>query len=787
MAIIKFIVIGDPHIRKNPPSTRIDDFSNVILRKLMGISNLIKHHQAEMVIIPGDIFDSPRVDLALAGTVNNIIKSWDVDVYVVAGNHDLYGNNPKTLYNTMLGYAIQSGVLKLLTRKKNLDITTKDGTKVHIEGQQFHELIDDPQGDIEKDFGVRYPTTGTDINILVTHSYLFYEEKFPFLSRSKKQTGDKIRPYCTLVEDIPDSNDLIITGHYHEKIPVDSNIKPLILNPGSFTRTSITKRDIYYGLVSIENKKVSAKILKFPYAPKAIDIFDFTQHEEKKTRIRSLDDYKMSLSEAKTISSNDTYEVINNFASENNIPKEVLDKAIEKYTDSDTAFLNDESLVAQGYTAEKDDVMLEKVEIKNFMSHSKTTVDFTDGLNVLTGKSNSGKSAIFRAIIWCLFNKPTGSDFIRTGAQSTKVTVTLSNGYSITRQRSRKATGFYLVKNPNGETTKFEKIKSVPVEVSNASQMPIVKLSDNYSVCLNISTQLEGPFLLSSSSADKAAAIGRLRNMEPLDNTIYKLNSENLSNSKLITSKKKEKDELENKLSKEFSHLDKHKQIIDALKSLHQQTDDKLKESEKLESLLVAINKSKFLCTEADKLIKASNSIISCQNLKEETDKLISDLLNLVNLSAKMTTLEKQIKEAESKLDNSITLCEQENNIESLRDDIETINSLSKLSFSHSTLNNNIRQTLEPLNLDIEKAKEVLQETLLLSDKLKEINETKNKRDKLILNIKNSEKDYNKALSEIDKPEEELKQLIEANNICPLCGNKMSKDKLLKKGDGYEY
>jgi len=56
--------------------------------------------------------------------------------------------------------------------------------------------------------------------------------------------------------------------------------------------------------------------------------------------------------------------------------------------------------------------MLKHINIRNFQSHKNTTLSLVPGLNVFVGKTNSGKSAIFRAFQKVLRNTPKGGDFV---------------------------------------------------------------------------------------------------------------------------------------------------------------------------------------------------------------------------------------------------------------------------------------------------------------------------------------------------------------------------------------
>ena len=49
--------------------------------------------------------------------------------------------------------------------------------------------------------------------------------------------------------------------------------------------------------------------------------------------------------------------------------------------------------------------MIKSVEFQNFQSHKKTILEFVPGVNIIVGLSDAGKSAVMRAIKWCLKNQ----------------------------------------------------------------------------------------------------------------------------------------------------------------------------------------------------------------------------------------------------------------------------------------------------------------------------------------------------------------------------------------------
>ena len=47
-----------------------------------------------------------------------------------------------------------------------------------------------------------------------------------------------------------------------------------------------------------------------------------------------------------------------------------------------------------------------RITLENFQSHKHTEMEFGPELNVIVGPSDSGKSAIIRALKWVMYNEP---------------------------------------------------------------------------------------------------------------------------------------------------------------------------------------------------------------------------------------------------------------------------------------------------------------------------------------------------------------------------------------------
>jgi DNA repair exonuclease SbcCD ATPase subunit len=75
-------------------------------------------------------------------------------------------------------------------------------------------------------------------------------------------------------------------------------------------------------------------------------------------------------------------------------------------------------------------ILLRKIQLNNFLSHEKTEISFTDGEKALIdGASGAGKSALFDAILWCLYGQGRADNrsLVRKGAKKGSVCLELTS------------------------------------------------------------------------------------------------------------------------------------------------------------------------------------------------------------------------------------------------------------------------------------------------------------------------------------------------------------------------
>jgi exonuclease SbcC len=277
-------------------------------------------------------------------------------------------------------------------------------------------------------------------------------------------------------------------------------------------------------------------------------------------------------------------------------------------------------------------IKIKKVKISNFQSHENTILDFEDGLNVITGPSDQGKSAIIRAIKWALYNEPRGTEFIRYGMAGVKVEIEFSNGYRVVRERT-KSKNRYIVFTSDGSETVFEGFgNDVPDEVVKAHGMPKVMLDKDYISNLNISEQIEGPFLLSEPGSIRAKAIGRLTGMHIIDKAIrdciVDIRRENQTRERLIKEMK-----IINKTLETYGDLDILKNKIDSVDNSLTIIAGLLNKMSRLDALEKKLSALKEQYRYVERVLGITDRLDECAKLLATASEYIVKLKKLENLN----------------------------------------------------------------------------------------------------------------------------------------------------------
>jgi DNA repair exonuclease SbcCD ATPase subunit len=260
--------------------------------------------------------------------------------------------------------------------------------------------------------------------------------------------------------------------------------------------------------------------------------------------------------------------------------------------------------------------MIKSLNIRNFQSHEKTKLEFSDGVNVIVGSSDSGKSAIIRALRWACWNKPSGNSFCSTWGGETSVGIETEEG-SIFRTKNKKDQ--YLITRSNDRKTLFEAFgTNVPEEVA-----ALLNVDE-----INLQYQLDAPFLLSLSPGQVAGHFNRIAKLDQIDKSISYINK---SIRALTSDKKYQEQNIETKEQQlfKYEYLEKFEVELEVLEVM----ETKMKQ---LRTSITALSKKIESINLITAEIKSFEGVLS---LEEDVIDILSDIFDKNEFNKKIITL----------------------------------------------------------------------------------------------------------------------------------------------------
>lgn len=153
--------------------------------------------------------------------------------------------------------------------------------------------------------------------------------------------------------------------------------------------------------------------------------------------------------------------------------------------------------------------IISSIKIENFQAHKELSLDFSRAITTITGPSDRGKSAIIRALIWVITNRPNGDGFIRYGADECHVTVKIGT-HTIERIKGRKRNLYIL------DGVEFKALKTdVPEEVQK-----IFNVNPN-----NIQGQFDSIFWFSETAGEVGRNLNQIVNLDVIDYVLGEIQS----------------------------------------------------------------------------------------------------------------------------------------------------------------------------------------------------------------------------------------------------------------------
>jgi DNA repair exonuclease SbcCD nuclease subunit len=269
---MNLILCNDLHLTSKQPQNRNDDILKTSLLKFEYIIQQAEKYDAS-ILIAGDMFDIPR-DWGLLPDIISLLKRYNVHIYAIYGQHDIYMRSEKNKHATNMGVLIKSGLVNLL-----IDIPIKLD-KYHIYGCSWGKQIPKPEN----------PN-----NILVIHHPIAQKKAYP-----EHNYYDSI----DFLNDYPEY-DLVVCGDVHRQF-IDRIDDRYIINSGPIMRLKADEYNINYkpSVVLFDTNNKEIKQIPIPIKD---NIFNTEKIKEKNQYDDMLSDFIIKMD--KSID-NDTIDMI---------------------------------------------------------------------------------------------------------------------------------------------------------------------------------------------------------------------------------------------------------------------------------------------------------------------------------------------------------------------------------------------------------------------------------------------------------------------------------------------
>jgi DNA repair exonuclease SbcCD ATPase subunit len=163
---------------------------------------------------------------------------------------------------------------------------------------------------------------------------------------------------------------------------------------------------------------------------------------------------------------------------------------------------------------------LESLKLHNFQAHEDLEVKFSPTITTIKGATDSGKSAILRALRWVCLNDTAGADFITEGKKRAEVTLEISYGLPPAKLIST----IIRNKNKDGNTNTYtldgKEFKAfgqgVPLDIEK-----VLALRD-----INFQGQHDSPFWFSETAGEVSRKLNSVIDLEIIDTTLANIATE---------------------------------------------------------------------------------------------------------------------------------------------------------------------------------------------------------------------------------------------------------------------
>ena len=292
--------------------------------------------------------------------------------------------------------------------------------------------------------------------------------------------------------------------------------------------------------------------------------------------------------------------------------------------------------------------MIQSIKLTNFQSHKGSFLEFHPGLNIIVGTTDSGKSAILRALRYVVTNKPLGDDFRSNWGGETSVIVGIP-GSHISRIKGNSENAYIMWSEGRNDPLELRAFGvDVPAEIKAALNMEDV----------NLQAQMDSPFLISKTSGEVANHFSKIANIDIINTTLAKIKKWLRDHENTQTHARANIKQLQDEI-KEYDYLEVFEKEVEVLESMEQH---KRSLETKQTTLRNILDSAKIVQEDIEEIkiqLRAEDEI-------NEILELYKDLAELHDFKSRLVSVRNEINDLEHSLEEISQISALENIVQDL-------------------------------------------------------------------------------------------------------------------------
>lgn len=403
--------------------------------------------------------------------------------------------------------------------------------------------------------------------------------------------------------------------------------------------------------------------------------------------------------------------------------------------------------------------MLQIIKIKNFQNHADSTISLDGGVNIISGSSDCGKTAIFRAINWVLSNRPSGFGFKPWGASKKDMTeVSLQfDGGTVTRIKGNTVDKYILAKDGEGAQEYSSLNRQVPAEI-----IDFLNLQE-----YNLGSQHDSPFFVAESPSQAAQALNEISGLSIIDSSLANINSKIRENTAKQKQLEGDIESLSSKIKK-IEFIDEADKLLVRLESLST-------ENEQIESLNTALTTYAFENEQLDGKIEELTPILNCKDKAHSLREAIKEYQDVTDTLNALQEYVNELNRLDSIIEPNTKIVSGKERVIGLKKQIkeyaELKNSYDSLSIYVDSLNN-VNEVIEStenwlqVKTKCDKLTQMISECGYILSEILDLEEWVEK-------IKTNTEEISSLNSVVNMSKIKKDEFIKKLGKCPLCGSEI--------------